>query len=221
MSSADENLSWNNLRKYDRCIKNIGKGGNGFVYLVEKNINSEKGRFKYVIKFVLQNSYSAFFPLELNFVRNLHYDYFVKAYGWSLKKDIELPTSIEGNGEPIPKDTECLGIAFEYIEKGDLAHSFKTEDFFDSGKFKKDEFVNTLTSILCHMICALKFLHDRNIIHSDVKPQNMYEVNIEGDTHYKLGDFGVSLIVEKKEERTLCKICGGTEFISFFFSFSP
>lgn len=220
MSSADENLRWNNLRNYGPHFEKIGKGGNGFIYLVEKNINSEKDKFKYVIKFLLQNSFGPFYPLELNFVQNLHYDYFVKAYGWSLNKDIMLPKNIEGNENTIPEGTPCLGIAFEYMEKGDLAHSFNTEDFYDSGKFEKDKFVNKLRSILCHMICALKYLHDRNIIHSDIKPQNMYEVIIEGQTHYKLGDFGVSLVVEKKEDNMLYHICRGTTFISFFFSFS-
>lgn len=38
---------------------------------------------------------------------------------------------------------------------------------------------------------ALKHMHERNILHLDVKPDNIY---IGRDGQYKLGDFGLAVI---------------------------
>ena len=46
----------------------------------------------------------------------------------------------------------------------------------------------------CDMCRALELCHKNNIIHRDIKPQNIF-VNKNGD--FKLGDFGIARVVEK------------------------
>ncbi len=54
-----------------------------------------------------------------------------------------------------------------------------------------DEFVIKVATDICK---ALEFCHNKNIIHRDIKPQNIF-VSEYGD--FKLGDFGVAKSVEK------------------------
>lgn len=61
-------------------------------------------------------------------------------------------------------------------------------------KLKKEDRIN-----LCKNICkGVKFLHDFNIVHGDIKPKNIlyYEKDI-----IKLSDFGMSFIIEKNKEK--------------------
>ena len=54
--------------------------------------------------------------------------------------------------------------------------------------------VDEVKKMALHILNALEYCHDLNIIHRDIKPANIF-VSEFGD--YKLGDFGVSKEVEK------------------------
>ena len=54
---------------------------------------------------------------------------------------------------------------------------------------------------------ALKFLHDRNFVHRDVKPSNIFEY----DGVVVLGDFGISTIFRAGEENRATTMLRGTE----------
>ena len=70
-----------------------------------------------------------------------------------------------------------LFILMDYCEKKDLT----------SQVLKLDELqVKIMT---CELILAIKALHDQNIIHRDIKPDNVF---IAADGHIKLGDFGLA-----------------------------
>lgn len=49
------------------------------------------------------------------------------------------------------------------------------------------------------MLCAAKFLHERNIVHRDIKPAN---VLINSDCNVKLCDFGMARTLDEKSKKT-------------------
>lgn len=70
-----------------------------------------------------------------------------------------------------------LFILMDYCEKRDLTKQV----------LKLDEL--QVKILACELVLAIKALHDREIIHRDIKPDNVF---ICSDGHVKLGDFGLS-----------------------------
>lgn len=81
-------------------------------------------------------------------------------------------------------DEGTLAIVMDYAEGGDLAKRIKDHSrlhkFFD-----EPQIVRWFTQ----SALALKYLHKRNIIHRDIKPQNMFLTKADD---LRIGDFGIS-----------------------------
>ena len=61
------------------------------------------------------------------------------------------------------------------------------------------------------ILSALRYLHEQNIVHNDVKPENiMVHQTTRGQYIYKLADFGTAVKIEKPYEN----ICGGFHSMS-------
>lgn len=79
-------------------------------------------------------------------------------------------------------------IIMEYCEVGDLAFHIKRKQ----GKgetFSEDEIFNWFVQICA----ALQYVHNRKIIHRDIKTQNIF---LTGNNTIKMGDFGISKVLE-------------------------
>lgn len=92
-----------------------------------------------------------------------------------------------------------LCIVMEYCEGGDLAKRIK--DRQDKHRttgtynyFSEDQVLNWFTQ----MSLAVKHVHDRKILHRDLKAQNIFLGKMD---HCKLGDFGVSSILKQTKDR--------------------
>lgn len=80
-------------------------------------------------------------------------------------------------------------IVMDYADGGDLADKIKSKkENFDY--FTEDEILNYFTQ-LC---LAVKYIHDRKIIHRDLKAQNIF---LEKNGTLKLGDFGIAKVLER------------------------
>ena len=79
-------------------------------------------------------------------------------------------------------DKDNLNIVMEYADGGDL--SKKIKDSKDH-QFNENQILNWFTQ-LC---LAIKHVHDRKIIHRDLKSQNIF---LTEDNLVKLGDFGIA-----------------------------
>lgn len=69
-------------------------------------------------------------------------------------------------------------LALEFFPKGSL------EELLSKGKMERSEGIKCLS----HITQALMFLHERGVVHQDVKPSNVFV----GEGVYKLGDLGVA-----------------------------
>lgn len=75
------------------------------------------------------------------------------------------------------QNRDRLFVLMEYCEKRDLTKQV----------LKMDEL--QVKVLACELVLAIKALHDRGIIHRDIKPDNVF---ICADGHVKLGDFGLA-----------------------------
>ena len=90
--------------------------------------------------------------------------------------------------------SSTLCIVMEFAQKGDLLKIIK-EKQKKAGKFDEEE----IWKALVHMTLGLKCLHERKILHRDVKSANIF-LTQEGT--YKLGDLNVSKVLKKEMAET-------------------
>ncbi|KAL0233386.1 hypothetical protein PCE1_001902 [Barthelona sp. PCE] len=114
---------------------------------------------------------------EYDIVRSLDHPHIVQTYGFyhnSCRRSIVL--------------------VLEYCERGDLLKLIKERrSIAPAQHFTHVEIFNLAQQVTS----ALQYLHQRNIIHRDVKAPNIF---ITADGNYKLGDFGVSRLFEDDED---------------------
>ena len=85
-----------------------------------------------------------------------------------------------------------LWIVMEYADGGDLDNKIKLQkqarSFFDE---------NTILEWFTQMCLAVKHIHDRKIIHRDLKCQNIFMMKTG---RLKLGDFGIAKVLSHTRE---------------------
>ncbi|MBL0089524.1 MAG: serine/threonine protein kinase [Ideonella sp.] len=88
------------------------------------------------------------------------------------------------------EEGEIAYIVMEFIRGRELASHFEAGDYFD---------LPTAVRIMCELLEALAFAHERGIVHRDIKPAN---VMIDEDGRVKLTDFGVARVSDGNSDRT-------------------
>lgn len=141
-------------------LRKLGKGGFGEVWLAEK-------RSQFVTKKV---------AVKLPLDEQVNFD--------AIRQEAELWEQASGHPNVLPIiDADIVDgqvvIVSEYADGGSLADRLKRE-----GKLPLQKAVEMTIGILN----GLEFLHNRRIIHRDIKPQNIL---LQGDTP-RLADFGIS-----------------------------
>ncbi|KAL8616216.1 hypothetical protein ACOMHN_058333 [Nucella lapillus] len=96
------------------------------------------------------------------------------------------------------KDETFLYMLMEYIPGGELFSYLRSMGRFNNGT------ANFYTS---EIVCALDYLHARNIVYRDLKPENLL---LDRDGHLKITDFGFA---KKVVDRTWT-LCGTPEYLA-------
>ncbi|XP_008933688.1 PREDICTED: serine/threonine-protein kinase Nek1, partial [Merops nubicus] len=94
----------------------------------------------------------------------------------------------------------CLYIVMDYCEGGDL---FKKINAQKGVLFSEDQILDWFVQICL----ALKHIHDRKILHRDIKSQNIF---LTRDGTIQLGDFGIARVLNSTAE--LARTCIGTPY---------
>nr|XP_014350212.1 PREDICTED: serine/threonine-protein kinase Nek1 [Latimeria chalumnae] len=98
------------------------------------------------------------------------------------------------------EESGCLYIVMDYCEGGDLFKRINTQKGI---LFSEDQIMDWFVQICL----ALKHVHDRKILHRDIKSQNIF-LTKEGTV--QLGDFGIARVLNSTVE--LARTCIGTPY---------
>ncbi|XP_070336810.1 serine/threonine-protein kinase Nek1 isoform X12 [Odocoileus virginianus] len=168
------------MEKYIR-VQKIGEGSFGKAILVR---STEDGR-QYVIKEInisrMSNKEREESRREVAVLANMRHPNIV-----------QYRESFEENGS--------LYIVMDYCEGGDL---FKRINAQKGILFQEDQILDWFVQICL----ALKHVHDRKILHRDIKSQNIF---LTRDGTIQLGDFGIARVLNSTVE--LARTCIGTPY---------
>ena len=170
-----------NSKKYQ--IQNeLGKGGNGKVF---KAHNEEENK-DYAIKKIsikdLNEDDKIIIENEAEILSKMESDYIVKYHGSS-------------------KDNETFYILMEFCEGSDLKKFIM--DYKDKHLLIGE---NIIYNIVLEICLGIKEIHKKNLIHRDMKPENIF---ITKDHKIKIGDFGVSRQLDNTNRYTYSVIGTG------------
>ena len=99
------------------------------------------------------------------------------------------------------QDKQNLYLLTEFMPGGELFFHLYREKRFNNDKTK---------FYAIEIILAIEFLHKKNMMYRDLKPEN---VLIDKTGHIKLTDFGLSKILSKEKEKTYT-ICGTPQYLA-------
>ncbi|XP_065592369.1 serine/threonine-protein kinase Nek1 isoform X6 [Cyrtonyx montezumae] len=162
-------------------VQKIGEGSFGKAILVKDKENSQQ----YVIKEIniskMSNKEREESRREVAVLANMKHPNIV------LYRE-----SFEENG--------CLYIVMDYCEGGDLFRKINAQK---GVLFSEDQILDWFVQICL----ALKHIHDRKILHRDIKSQNIF---LTKDGTIQLGDFGIARVLSSTVE--LARTCIGTPY---------
>ena len=168
------------MKNYQQ-VKELGKGGFGRAILAKRKSDNFLVCIKEVRLSALGPKERDEAKREINVLKSLSHPYIVKY--------IE---DFQENGN--------LYIVMDYADGGDLSQKIERQ----RGKlFTEKEIMRDFIQIAL----AIKYIHDRKILHRDLKGQNIFLMK---DGTIKLGDFGIARVLEKTCD--LCKTQIGTPF---------
>ncbi|EGR31282.1 protein kinase domain protein, partial [Ichthyophthirius multifiliis] len=167
-----------------QIIKCIGQGGFSRVYLVQKKDNGQMYALKLIEKgFIIENKKEIVVQNERNIMINI----------------LGLPFLLKV--EFCFENKHFLGFIMEYCPGGEL--------FYHLRKIKRmNEYMAKFYFVeICQ---GIQFLHQKNIIYRDIKPENIL-LDIEG--HICIGDFGLSKPNMDKNQFAY-SFCGSPEYMA-------
>lgn len=116
--------------------------------------------------------------------------------------------------EDVIPNGDHIYVILEYCNGGDLATKFR--DYNKKQQLHDGLDEETVKYLAKQIVDGLKYMHDRNVVHRDLKPQNIL-LHSDGDINWKnmtikIADFGFAKIFE---ERTLMQtICGSPLYMA-------
>ena len=172
------------LKKYER-IRSLGRGAAGTVELIRKKADGELFALKTIPLYSLNERERKLAESEVQFLRVLVGPTMIRFFEAFIEKDY-------------------IYIVMEYAEGGNLSDRIAQQKSKGT-RFTNDQILNWIAQITL----GVMFMHSKNILHRDIKSQNMFLT--KGDI-LKIGDFGIS-----KELSTLSDLaktsCGTPYFM--------
>ena len=100
-------------------------------------------------------------------------------------------------------DKRCLCIVMDYADGGDLYTKIANQKKIGKVCYSEDQILDWFVQ----MALAIKHIHDRKILHRDLKSQNIF---LTKKGMIKLGDFGIARVLS--DTRSKAKTVVGTPY---------
>ena len=160
-----------------KLVKFLGKGQFGEVWLAEKKLKISNKKVRHALKFLYGKEGEIDFEAA----------------------EAEIDTWIEASGHPNVMSVldmliykEHIVIVSEYAEAGSLRQWLKSQNGKASSNVKAAE-------IMLGILRGIEHLHSRNVVHRDLKPDNIL---LQGNFP-RITDFGISRIVSENATSTV------------------
>ena len=163
------------VKNHYEILKKLGEGSYGKTYKVKNKDSSDIRAMKQMDKVKIPDM--NLFKNEINIMSILDHPNIIKLY-------------------EIFEDEKYFYLIIEYCDGGELLHRIRERN--EKGNpFKEKE----IAEIFKEIISAISYCHDNNVVHRDLKLENILFLNKNENSEIKIIDFGVSTILEKKENK--------------------
>ena len=163
------------VKNHYEILKKLGEGSYGKTYKVKNKDSSDIRAMKQMDKGKIPDM--NLFKNEINIMSILDHPNILKLY-------------------EVYEDEKFFYLIIEYCDGGELLHRIRERN--EKGNpFKEKE----IAEIFKEIISAISYCHDNNVVHRDLKLENILFLNKNENSEIKIIDFGISTILEKKENK--------------------
>ncbi|KAL6451333.1 PRR1 Serine/threonine-protein kinase PRR1 [Candida maltosa Xu316] len=202
----------------------IGHGNFSTVFLIkcanDNNTNTNDTYSEYAIKVI--STPDEFITREVDILKKLHHPCTINMIDYFLDTPPPPKKDSSDNTESEDADSQKGYIMFNYCDGGSLLHFLIN---YQSQLSQELIFWKYIKSIIAEMILSVGYLHRNNIIHRDLKLENVLlthrpdEIFNDSDSTSfsfplsNLSDFGLSRILKEPNE-LLTTRCGSTDYVA-------
>lgn len=189
-----------------RLLRRIGEGGMATVYLAE--MDGRRVAVKYMSTELLHNQASALdrFIREASLLKDLRHPNIVRVYNLGVDQEDcpFLVMELVENAKTLATVIDVWRYRREQAGEPDPA----------TGRYRTSLMpLKVLLPLLRQVVVALAELHARDIVHRDIKPDNVLVTEVDGRLVAKLTDLGISKSLSSKDPQLTAENCVvGTPF---------